>query len=278
MPAGQMQVFNVYNNADKVFNLKKGMPVGAITWGAGSIGQTSTSTIFKDLRKIFTDGNEEQYPGWKLNKDTDTIEGIASRVKEFVFDKSYVPAFRDAPVKPDLGVIVAGYSPKASMADEYQIDIKNGQCIGPRPLRGRDQIGLTWGGNAEPVNRLMLGVSSALPGLLQSMFQVSAEKMPSVLQTIQLNSALPLVIPAMPLQDAIDLAEFLVDLTIKFTRFMPGPPTVGGPIDIAAISKHEGFRWIRRKYYFNRKLNPEELFPRVYEPERKDSRSGADNA
>jgi hypothetical protein len=71
---------------------------------------------------------------------------------------------------------------------------------------------------------------------------------------------LPVVLPAMPLRDAIDLAEFMVDLTVKFSRFKPGAPTVGGPIEIAAISKHEGFRWVQRKYYFTRELNPEEQF------------------
>ena len=68
----------------------------------------------------------------------------------------------------------------------------------------------------------------------------------------------PMIIAPMPLQDAIELAEFMVETTIKFTRFIPGPSTVGGPIEIAAISKHEGFRWVRRKYYFPLDLNPME--------------------
>jgi hypothetical protein len=65
-----------------------------------------------------------------------------------------------------------------------------------------------------------------------------------------------MVSPAMPLQDAIDLADYLVDLSIKYSRFMPGSPTVGGPVECAAISKHEGFRWIKRKHYYDQRLNP----------------------
>lgn len=60
----------------------------------------------------------------------------------------------------------------------------------------------------------------------------------------------------MPIQDAIDLAEFLARLTIEFVRFCPGDATVGGPIEIAAVTKHEGFKWVRRKHYFNAALNP----------------------
>ena len=32
--------------------------------------------------------------------------------------------------------------------------------------------------------------------------------------------------------------------------------TVGGPIDVAVISKGDGFVWIKRKHYFKPELNP----------------------
>ena len=53
--------------------------------------------------------------------------------------------------------------------------------------------------------------------------------------------------PAMPIQDAIDLARFLVETTIRFVRFAVFlPKSVGGAVEIAAITKHEGFRWVHR--------------------------------
>lgn len=61
----------------------------------------------------------------------------------------------------------------------------------------------------------------------------------------------------MPIQDAIDLSEFLVNLTINYVRFNPGPGVVCGPTDIAAITKHEGFKWVKRKYYYSKQLNQE---------------------
>ena len=33
---------------------------------------------------------------------------------------------------------------------------------------------------------------------------------------------------------------------------------VGGPIEIAGITKHEGFKWVRRKHYFDTAMNPRE--------------------
>jgi hypothetical protein len=32
--------------------------------------------------------------------------------------------------------------------------------------------------------------------------------------------------------------------------------TVGGPIDVAVLSKGDGFIWIKRKHYFKPELNP----------------------
>jgi hypothetical protein len=36
---------------------------------------------------------------------------------------------------------------------------------------------------------------------------------------------------------------------------MKQPKIVGGPIEIAAITKHEGFRWIQRKHFYPAGLN-----------------------
>ena len=44
--------------------------------------------------------------------------------------------------------------------------------------------------------------------------------------------------------------------SIGFARFRPGANTIGGPIEIAAVSKHEGFKWVKRKHYFDSILNP----------------------
>jgi len=43
----------------------------------------------------------------------------------------------------------------------------------------------------------------------------------------------------------------LVEVTMGFTKFsiQKQPKTVGGAIEIAAITKHEGFRWIQRKQF-----------------------------
>lgn len=66
-----------------------------------------------------------------------------------------------------------------------------------------------------------------------------------------------LVIPAMPIQDAIDVVRFLVETASKFARYGLRPETVGGPTEIAVITKHEGFKWVARKHYYTAELNRE---------------------
>ncbi len=59
----------------------------------------------------------------------------------------------------------------------------------------------------------------------------------------------------MPKSEMARMAEALVNLTSIKRRVSPGFETVGGPIDVAIISKAEGFVWVTRKHYFPRELN-----------------------
>jgi hypothetical protein len=253
-------VINVYNNANKIFNLYKGLPIGAITWGGGSIGKASIETIVKDLRDRFSG---KGLVDWKLDPSTYTIREVADKFREFVFDELYTAARAEEPEdglqRAEIGFIVAGYSAHGYAAEEYSINIRsNGTCDGPTPLRPNGDVGVTWAGQPEALNRLIAGYSSTLPSILQNSLGVPLEQIPEVMSRIHQSSQASLIVAPMPLQDAVDLAEFLVETTIKFTRFSPGPSTVGGPVEIAAISKHEGFRWIRRKHYFSYELNQTE--------------------
>ncbi|MCA8911289.1 MAG: hypothetical protein KDB82_06270 [Planctomycetes bacterium] len=53
-----------------------------------------------------------------------------------------------------------------------------------------------------------------------------------------------------------ELAESLIRLTSLKRRVTMTEETVGGPIDVAVISRGEGFVYVKRKHYFDRKLNP----------------------
>jgi hypothetical protein len=64
------------------------------------------------------------------------------------------------------------------------------------------------------------------------------------------------MIALMPKVELIKLAEALVSITAIERKATSDEGTVGGPVDVAFISKHEGFVWIKRKHYFKPDLNP----------------------
>jgi hypothetical protein len=68
----------------------------------------------------------------------------------------------------------------------------------------------------------------------------------------------------MPKQDLAEFAEALVNLSSVQRRVHSGFETVGGPIDVAVISKSEGLVWVKRKHYFPHELNAR-FFNRIAE-------------
>jgi hypothetical protein len=70
----------------------------------------------------------------------------------------------------------------------------------------------------------------------------------------------------LPKDELAAMAESLVNLTSFKRRVSLQAETVGGPIDVAVISKGDGFIWIKRKHYFNRDLN-QTFFANYYREE-----------
>jgi hypothetical protein len=56
-------------------------------------------------------------------------------------------------------------------------------------------------------------------------------------------------------EDLSEMAESLVYLTYLKRRFTMAEESVGGPVDVAVITKGDGFIWIKRKHYFDPELN-----------------------
>lgn len=63
------------------------------------------------------------------------------------------------------------------------------------------------------------------------------------------------IIDALPKDELAEAAGALVNLTSFKRRVSTDKETVGGPVDVAIISKGDGFVWIRRKHYFKADFN-----------------------
>ena len=64
------------------------------------------------------------------------------------------------------------------------------------------------------------------------------------------------ILQIMPRDEMATMAEALVSITSLQRRVSTQSETVAGPVDVAIISKGDGFVWKKRKFYFPAELNP----------------------
>ena len=62
-------------------------------------------------------------------------------------------------------------------------------------------------------------------------------------------------VEALTISELAQVASTLVDLSSFEQQMSLDSETVGGPVDVAVISKGDGFIWIDRKHYFRKELN-----------------------
>jgi 20S proteasome alpha/beta subunit len=235
----------IYHHAQKIVNLSKGLPIGAMVTGAGGIGNESIDTLLKDLRRRFT-GSDADHPDWKLDPHRYTVEQVSVRVRQFLFEEKS----KAIGVNVWTKVRLCGYSAGRPLAEVWEIQLMGPDCAAPRQIQAEHEFGPLWDGEYEALDRLIFGLgtkfneASMKHGLTLAQAAETRNKLAPALYEL-------LFLEAMPIQDAVDLARFLVQTTIGFVKFsVSRPKTVGGPIEIAAITKHEGFKWIERRHFF----------------------------
>lgn len=64
-------------------------------------------------------------------------------------------------------------------------------------------------------------------------------------------------ISALPKEELSNLAESLIKITSIKRKVQSDLETVGGPVDVAIITRGDGFIWTKRKHYFDSDLNPQ---------------------
>jgi len=250
---GETSIHNVYAHGDKVFNLCRKVPVVAMTCGMGNIGAASIATLAKDLRSRFASSD----PEWHLDPSNYTIEDITNKAKRLFFDEK----FQSLEVKPNASFDfwVGGYSSDKSLGHEVRkITIANAACGEPEIEMAHGATGIFAGGQPGPINRLVVGFDDQLVSALPEM-GVLPENVGNVVSALRQHTEVYLAANTMPVRDAIDLADFLVETTKRFFRFLPGADIVGGETDIAVVTRYEGFKWIKRKHFYPASLNPLEI-------------------
>lgn len=158
----------------------------------------------------------ENFISQKVSNE-DSIEDVCTKLKDYF--SQYNPL-------PDAVFIVAGYNLNDQDQHISRVFIATGEVI---PVDSTNVPGAIWNGEASILQKLInpVGIKNK---------DGSYDDLPNY--SIGFNF--------FTLQDAIDFAEYAVDVTIKTMSFQNCVKTVGGPIDILAI-KPSGAFWIRHK-------------------------------
>lgn len=223
-----------YDNAHKVLAFgNQGSPhayVGVVTYGLGGIGLRSAYSFIPEFQSTL--------PTTRL-----TVDAFAQALSTF-FMQQWTSSNPPTPYQgPSMTFVIGGFNQGDPYGRVYVVDIPRA----PTPLEQHpNSFGLTWGGQREIVDRLVSGYDARALTLAQQTLNLTPQ------QVQQLSAALgplQLLMPFdyMPIQDCVDLAVLFIRTTIEAQRLTVTIRGCGGPIDIATITRNEGFRFIQQK-------------------------------
>ena len=219
-----------YSHARKIFQVGK---LGVLTYGGGNIGNRSMESFadeFGDAEKALPD-------------DTDrSVQAVAQRLLDFM-RRSYDPAFAamPQPQRPVIGFYVAGYTPGQPLASEWEFLLPTHEH--PTQARVDNQVGASWRGIHIPFTRLFFGVDPRVDGILAGL-GMDQQRIAAFRQAVNAQLVSKVAFDGMPLQDAIGFCRFIIDATIGAATYEMGQPSCGGRVNIAVITRSEGFKWV----------------------------------
>lgn len=191
-------------------------------------------------------GENEIYPSI-IEYDIQTV--IDNHLKYFVRQEMQVKQNNPAVVMPFAQQEMV-YSFMEGISPTYQDTIEEYLKVlfASYPKEIIKQIG---GLDAKSKNELLKKMNNATIGLVEQ-FITELGKWSKI------NNVYPILgtVAFLPLEELASMAESLVNLTSFKRRVTMESETVGGAIDVAVISKGDGFIWINRKHYFDPKYNP----------------------
>ena len=152
----------------------------------------------------------------------------------------------DIPLKdrPSLGMLISGYSSGKFFPEQWLFNLPNSNELEEiRPdVEGKPDFGANWFGLTDAIIRLHHGRDDRLIQLIENRCKINKEEIIELTKELEF----PVTFNGMPLQDAIDYAEYLVNVVIGRYRFVIGAPLCGGEIDVAIITPNQ-FKWIKKK-------------------------------
>lgn len=226
-----------YDNATKLLQVRGQDFVGAVTYGVGALGATQPRTAHSYIPEF------EQ----ELAKESRlSVEDFATKLGEFFLRQWNAAMPSNTPASDTMVFLVGGFDEDAAYGRVFQVVIPTNAT--PEELNpGEGDFGVTWGGQGEAASRLLQGYDPQLEPLMRTHVHLNAAQTTNLRQNVLPGLSVPIPYQFLPLQDCVDLAMFLVKATATMQKWMLGVRGVGGAIDIATITRTEGFRAVQEK-------------------------------
>jgi hypothetical protein len=235
----------IYENAEKLFQLGE-RPIGLATFGMATLGTRSLGSYVREFE--VRDENAVVSGATSVEEVTEALRAffMGNYINTVVplLEKELGIPYVQMPLekRPAFGLIVGGFSSGAYLGETWQIFVPMNEAPGTAQcLRKQGDFGSNWFAIHQPIFRYSKGYDQDLMGEVRTFYEGlrGAALDPTEEQNLQaiLNKyEYPIPIQAMPTEEGVQYARFLVDLVVKHHRFALGAPVVGGSVRIGRVT------------------------------------------
>lgn len=249
---------------EKLFSLEP-LKIGVMTAGIAGLGNRTIKSLiseFKDKNFLFQDKSES---------NNYTLDGVAGHLLEFIkpFYLAEHPETNNT-YRPGLEFILAGYSQQEQLPSSIKINFPEGET---EPFS--DEFGIMFGGQTKEIQRIIDGTDSDNMDSIIIRYAYKIFEYHKLLTEYLQEKDIDIDLPDpnsyseqlnlfsgnwrlegfsadwgnFSEQNAIDCVHWLVEIMCKAQQFSSALPTVGGEINIAIVTKSNGFRFVSRREY-----------------------------
>jgi hypothetical protein len=229
-----------YDNATKLLKVKGQAFVGAVTYGRGALGETQPRTAHSYIPEF-----EQELVAEVGERTRLSVEGFATKLSGFFQRRWEATMPPETPPNDTMVFLVGGYDEDAAYGRVFQVVIPTEPA--PQEFNAGNEFGITWGGQGEIASRLIHGFDPNLDQLVRAHVHLNPAQTTNLREKALQGLAVPIPYQFLPLQDCVDLAIFLVKATATMQKWMLGIRGVGGAVDIATITRTEGFQPVQQK-------------------------------
>lgn len=225
-----------FDNATKLLSFSEPHNyVGCITYGTAVLGLRTAHSYVSEFEQRVLAGKEERL----------SVKEYAHELSNF-FRERWAENMPEDYEGPNMTFVVGGYDPGAAYGKVFLFEIPGDPSPKPRHTKN-DDFGMTWGGQLEVASRLIHGFDPAVPNVVKETLNLDDKHTDKVYKRLREKLGYPIPYRILPLQDCVDLAIFLVRVTMTAQRLAIGVRGVGGPIDVAMITRTNGLEYVQQK-------------------------------